>query len=61
MGDDTDQLVAARQPGQRIHSFLQRVGVQRAEALVDKQRFNGYAARVLLDGIADAQRQAGQP
>ena len=57
MADHADQLVAAGQSGQRIHGFFQTVGVQRAEAFVDKQRFNGHAAGVLLDGIADAQRQ----
>ena len=58
VGDDADELIAPGQPGQRVHGLFQTVGVQRAEALVDEQRLNDDAARVLLDRVADAQCQA---
>ena len=58
VGDDADELIAPGQPGQRVHGLFQAVGVQRAEALVDEQRLDDDAARVLLDRVADAQCQA---
>ena len=57
VGDHTDELVAPGQPGQRVDGLFQTVGIQRAEALVDEQRLDHNAARVLLDRVADAQRQ----
>ena len=58
MADDADELVRPGQRRQRVDGLVQRFGVQRAETFVHKQRIYLHAARLLLDRIADAQRQA---
>ena len=57
MGDDAHQPVALCEGGEHAHRLLQRIPVQRAESLVDKERIQPYAARAGLDLIRKAQRQ----
>ncbi len=57
MGDDADDASALLQLQQRLDGEVERLAIERAEALVDEHRIEADAARVALDDIGQPERE----
>lgn len=55
MADDADAAVALAQRVEDVENLVERLLVEAAEALVDEERVEPYASRLLRDDVGEAE------